>query len=121
MSLLLDSTGSPIINTKGNLTLLDEFESFRQRIWNLFNTQLGSHVFFTSYGFDGITVRQMNGQDPIVVLHSYAIEALNPEQVKGLVSITSMDIEFEGQTGKIDMELLTEYSEYYKTYIEVNI
>jgi len=121
MSLLLDSTGSPIISRKGNLTLITEFDAFKQRIWNLFNTQLGTHIFFTNYGFDAITVRQITGQDPIVVLNSYALEALNPDNVKGLVGVSNISVDYEDQTGKINMELMTEYSQYYKNYIEVNI
>lgn len=121
MSLLLREIGTPIISRRGKFTYLTDFDVFKQRIWNLFNTQLGSVTMFPNYGFDSLGIKNMNPNDIERGLYSFTLNALNPDYVEGLAEILSIVVKYEDQKGYIDIILLSDYGQRYQSRFEVNV
>lgn len=120
MSLMLREVGTPIITKDGKFKYLTGFDGFKQRIWNLFNTQYGSNAIFLDYGFDTLNLKTVNPNDIKRALYSFTLSALNPEHVEGLNRIVSLNVEYKDQVGKIEVVLMSEYG-LYNNQFEVNI
>lgn len=120
MSIMLREVGTPIITRDGKLIKLTELNAFKQRIWNLFNTQLGTITMFPQYGFDALGIKDMNSNDIERGLYSFALDALNPENVEGLNKIISLEVNYADQVGQINITLLSDYGQLQTNY-EVNV
>jgi len=120
MSIMITEQGTPIISRDGNFYNLDEREAFRQRIWNLFNTQVGSSLLFPDYGFDSLSIIRANPADRERALYSYVIDALNPDNVEGLEEVLSLNIKYENNVGYLNMVILSIYGERIETAFEVD-
>ena len=119
MSIMVNDVGTPIISKYGKFNLIEEYESFKQRLWNLFNTQLGSVDLFPNYGFDVLSLVTVNPADIERALYSNTVNALNPENVEGLYEVNDITVSYSNGKGYISMELLTIYGSIYKSRIEV--
>jgi len=119
MSIMVTDVGTPIISRYGKFTLLEDFKLFKQRIWNIFNTQLGSVDLFMKYGFDMLNLVTINPADIERALYSYTLAALNPENVEGLVEVVDLTVSYSKGKGYIYMVLLTIYGQTYQNKIEV--
>jgi hypothetical protein len=117
VSIMCEPNGTPIINANGNLTFLAGKKEFRQRIFNLFNTQVGSEEFYPEYGFDLISAESLPPTNRDQLLQILVVNALNVDQIQDLYGIRSVESTFTGTTGVINIELTdvngNEYSETY--------
>lgn len=120
MSLQLNEVGAPVITRKGELVIIDEFDSFKQRIWNLFNTQVGTHFSNPNFGFNAIAMKTTDIVDVERALYSYSLETLTPENVMGMDSLKYLDVIYTDGTGFIDIVVMSEYGQRYKNTLEVN-
>jgi len=117
VSILCEPNGSPILDANGNLTFLAGTKEFRQRIFNLFNTQLGSEEFYPEYGFDLFTAENLPPTNRDQLLQILVIDALNVYQIQDLYGIKSVETAFTGSTGVVNIVLTdvngNDYSETY--------
>lgn len=108
MSILLEDTGTPIINPNGTLTIISGITEFKQRIINVFSTFLNSEILHPDYGFDFENLsRASTLLDKSTLLKSLAYEALNPENVYNLNEILSLEAIVTGTTGMINVSVST--------------
>ena len=119
MSLMLTEVGTPIITKDGLFVYLTDFDAFRQRIWNVFNTQYGTNSMFVDYGFDSLGMKDVNPNDVRRALYSYTLDALNPKHIEGLNEIIQLEVNYEDSTGTISVKLQSEYG-LYENQFEVN-
>jgi len=120
VSIFCEPCGSPIVDAQGNLYFLTDRAEFRQRLNNLFNTQVGSEVFYPEYGFDIFNVSQLPpGESKITLLRNMVIEALNVYQVQSLYGIRSVEASITGTTGIVNIQVTDTSANEYTEVLEV--
>ena len=110
-SVFVDNSGSPIIDSRCNILLVDGKPEYVQSIINAFRTLKYSETLMPPYGFDLNSVIHMpQFIDPAVVVRSAAVDCLNPSYIKGLLEISSLNarVDTEKKTATIDLSFLGE-------------
>jgi hypothetical protein len=91
-SILVDSRGSPVFDAQGNIQTLHTTQEFKQRLLNAFKTQLGTEIFFPTYGFDFMTACRLPNNGRKELLKMLALETLNFDSIQNLMIINSCEV-----------------------------
>ena len=95
----LTDWGDPYLDGQGHLVPIFGVEELRQRIINLFNTQVGSEPFFETYGFDYLGFVRNTAADKNMLLYYYAVNALGKDVPYGFSSVQNIACQVTGTTG----------------------
>ena len=121
MSIMISDVGTPIITVKGDLVKLVDFEAFKQRLLNLFNTQVGSHLMFPLYGFNALTLKNVEQSEIERTMYALVINALNPENVEGLDRVLYVDVTYANQVCYVEISVMSKYGQRYINTLGVAI
>jgi len=113
-SVFVDDSGSPLIDSRGNILLLEGKTEYVQCITNAFKTLKYSESFMPPYGFDLQAIMQAPAYiDKATQIRAAALECLNPSYIKGLLEVNYVVVRVEDQTATIDLSFLAEDNETY--------
>ena len=113
-SVFIDDSGSPVIDSRGNILLLEDKAEYIQSIVNVFKTLKYSETFIPSYGFDmEAIINSPSYVDVATQIRVATFEALNPDYVKCVASVDMIDITVEDGMAVIDLAFVAENGESY--------
>ena len=119
VSILCDESGSPVIDSQGNILLCSGNTQALQTIYNVVSTYKGSEILFPDYGIDFEYINSIqNIGGKAMIIQSMFSEALDPAKLPGIDSIDGISVSIANGVAYVDITFNN--SSRYSVSIDVN-
>jgi hypothetical protein len=105
-TILLNNSGAPVISKTGKIPTITRTDELRQRIKIVLSTREGTRIIFPKYGMN-VDMLYINKKSETKrdIVKSMVLEAISPNNIYGIDWINDVEVEIEGQTAYIYMDI----------------